>query len=104
MVGRPGNVLISAVVGLRGLAEAGVDRYEDANPLGRFCAVPWVKSREPAQVGYTYAAAVILTGARPSDRPQVDVDDHARTVRVRWTDGATDDVQLPDPHNVEDMR
>jgi hypothetical protein len=92
--------LTSILIGLHGLPDTGLDLHEDANPLGRYCAVPWVSSGSPVRFGQIYAAAVVLTGA-PSRPGNPDVrmryDRSGADVQVRWPDGVTDRVRLDPP-------
>jgi hypothetical protein len=92
--------LSSVLIGLRGLPDSGLDRHEDSNPLGRYCAVPWVASGAPVRAGEVYAAVAVLGAApsRPAD-PELRVrhDADGARVDVRWPDGVTDVVRLDPP-------
>lgn len=92
--------LSSVLIGLHGLPEAALDRYEDANPLGRYCAVPSVASGSPVRFAEVYAAIAVL-GTVPSGHAnpglRVHHDEHGARAEVRWPDGVTDAVRLDPP-------
>jgi hypothetical protein len=95
--------LASTVLGLRGLADGGVARAQDASPLGRHSAVPWVATAGPVEFGEVHAAVVVLSGAgvgeRTVDAPRlvVDADGRGTEVGVVWSDGTVDRVRLDPP-------
>ncbi len=86
--------LRSTVVGLCGLPEAAVLRFEGTNAYGRHSAVPAVCTSGPTAEGELYVAAVIL-GVGPEPLPEIVVDGGG--VLVRWPDGETDEVGLDAP-------
>jgi hypothetical protein len=84
----------SLVVDLGGLPESGAVTVPDATPLSATTEIPWRASAGLVQEGRWYAAAVLLSGAPPTEPPAVVIAaDHAV---VTWADGVTTRADLPE--------
>lgn len=86
--------LISAVYGLTGQDQAGVDTAVGANPLGRHSAVPWVSSSQTIQPGEIQAAAVVLSADGDHEGAVTSVTALDGVVEVRWATGQGDRVLI----------
>lgn len=86
--------LTTAVRGVRGLAETGLDRREDGDPFASGAVTPWVAGAEPAHRGHIVAALVTLgavgAGLDLAFVPAVEIE--SDSIVVRWPDGTVDVV------------
>jgi hypothetical protein len=89
--------LVSTIVGVVGLEHCGIERQDGSSPLGRYVAIPWVQTPEPAEPDRVYVAQVVLSGRRKEPPVQVciEADDTGDRIEVAWPDGASTELVLP---------
>lgn len=90
--------LTSSLTGLAGFDTASVRRLDGASPLGEYTAVPVLRTSAVPSPGQVFVAAVALYGGDAEALPAVAVTarDGGHLLEVRWPDGATTTLTLPD--------
>lgn len=83
----------SALVAGAGFDTAGVHPVEDASPLGRYSATPWVAG--PVAAGQWRVAAVGLSGTTLGWPPEVAFEGEPGPLQITWADGERTHVDLP---------
>ncbi|NEE02961.1 DUF2264 domain-containing protein [Phytoactinopolyspora halotolerans] len=83
---------VSTVLAVRGFDDAGVHREDDASMLGSRAAVPWVSG--PVRAGRWSVVVVGLHGEVPEPPVVVLLDDTIPKVRITWSEGHDDEIEL----------
>jgi hypothetical protein len=93
------GALRSALRPLHGTADGGVTVERDTGPLGTWTAIPWLVTTGPLPLGRVLAVGVTLDRGREPAAPDPGLTVRPDGVTVRWPDGTTTEVALPEVHS-----